>query len=401
MSRITLPNGCECTQPNVWPANWRTKKASIAKDWYVTYRFYDPIHKKEFPNGKLVMTKKMNIAKTLEDRQKITEGVIEAILYHLLHNGYNPITKKSIPPIQADLSISPETFIADALQFAYDNSTHLSKNTLDDVGYMLTRIKEAITRTNLMYLRTSDTRRRHVLALLKDCERNNDRWSGYMFNNYRAYLMGLFKILVKFEALEFNPVDENIEKAIIIKKVRRILTADERKKVREKLAEEPDFRRLFLIFFHSGGRLTELCTIKKEDTNIDKQEYKAVIKKGKLYKEVLRPIKNIAVPYWDELLRMAKPGDYLFGRGLRPNEIPCDPEFLTKKWRQLVKEGLGIDVDLYASKHLNLTEISEILSEQEAARQAGHTSTAMVAKIYNINHQSKKDEALKRVNNEF
>ena len=42
---IILPLSCTCSDLKVFPKNWMSAKVSIKKDWYVYYRFYDPVFK--------------------------------------------------------------------------------------------------------------------------------------------------------------------------------------------------------------------------------------------------------------------------------------------------------------------------------------------------------------------
>ncbi|HEX8316482.1 MAG TPA: hypothetical protein VF609_15880 [Flavisolibacter sp.] len=54
---IHLSNGCKCSEPKVNPANWETGKASLKKNWFIYYRFYDPSVKDKYPKGKLRIIK--------------------------------------------------------------------------------------------------------------------------------------------------------------------------------------------------------------------------------------------------------------------------------------------------------------------------------------------------------
>jgi hypothetical protein len=42
---IILPLSCTCSDLKVYLKNWISAKVSIKKDWYVYYRFYDPVFK--------------------------------------------------------------------------------------------------------------------------------------------------------------------------------------------------------------------------------------------------------------------------------------------------------------------------------------------------------------------
>lgn len=86
---INLPNSCKCTELNVFPNNWTYKNQSLKKDWYVYYRFYDPVFKDipKYRYGKLVIIKGMNQFKTVLERQENTRLIIEQsrlfLFYHI------------------------------------------------------------------------------------------------------------------------------------------------------------------------------------------------------------------------------------------------------------------------------------------------------------------------------
>lgn len=80
----------------------------------------------------------------------------------------------------------------------------------------------------------------------------------------------------------------------------------------------------------------------------------------------------------------------------------CSGIYMSNRWREyVVKEGLGIDIDFYSLKNLNLDETSDILDAEAAAKMAGHTSTVITLKHYLINEEERKMEKLRKVNNDF
>ena len=92
---INLPNQCYCSELNVFPKNWKSNKVSVKKDWYITYRFYDPtfLNSIKDKKGKLTMVKGMNHFKTISERKTETETIIDKELQKL-KGGYNPILNK-------------------------------------------------------------------------------------------------------------------------------------------------------------------------------------------------------------------------------------------------------------------------------------------------------------------
>src|ERR1700749_376027 len=116
---ITLPNNCYCSELSVHPQNWKQIGASVKKDWYIHYRFYDPMFSSEYPTGMLRIVKRMNRFKDLAARRQATKDMIATEIDILQNDGFNPITKKCLKPI-ANNNISETTSLLSALQFALD-----------------------------------------------------------------------------------------------------------------------------------------------------------------------------------------------------------------------------------------------------------------------------------------
>ena len=152
--------------------------------------------------------------------------------------------------------------------------------------------------------------------------------------------------------------------------------------------------------------------------DLKKQRVKITLRKGKQAMEVYKTIKDIALPFWTEI--MAEPGDVLFSKGLRPGDVEINPWQITKRWRDHVKAepakvekrnrngklsknptkgGLGINADLYSLKHSHSTEVVEALSTREAAEHNSHTNEAMVARVYDIRSVERKHDRVKGLNN--
>lgn len=225
--------------------------------------------------------------------------------------------------------------------------------------------------------------------------------SEHRFNKYRSYLMMLFSEIVEDDAIESNPIRE-LKKRRPIKKIRQVLSIEERKIIAKHLAPNyPEFWTFVQIFFHSGGRMSELLSIRKEDVSLKNQFYKAVVKKGKLKAEVLRPIKTISLDIWKSILDKANEGDYIFSVGLIPGPKQIRREQITRRWKEHVKVKLGITADIYSLKHSNLDEIARDLSIEAAAAQAGHTTPIVTMKYYAVGEKSRELERLKKAKNEF
>lgn len=402
---FALPNGCSRSEFSVTPKNWKTVKATTKTPWRIIYRFYDPAFKKTKKWGKQIPIKGMNEFHQLEDRQPITQGLIDDEIARL-KQGYNPITKRIIPPEIIggnDSEISPTTGLNAAFDLAL-NKLECAPGTKTDVEYALVCIQVACRQLKLDQLPIEQIRIRHIMVVLEKVGKNKGGWTAPNFNHYRAYLMMLFSILVPLGNMYGNPV-KDIQRKKVIKKIKEVLTDQQRIEVNDHLLKKDRrFWRFLHIFFHSGARITELMRLKKEHVDLVNQRIKFLVLKGQQYTEHWKPIKTIALELWEEVYTEAKPGQYLFSRNLVPGNKQINEDRITKRWRLLVKIPLGVTADFYSLKHLNSTETTDLLDEQAAADMNSHTSTAMVVKIYDVKREerkSKKNELLKAVNNPF
>lgn len=403
-SRISLPHGCSCSQIAVMPKNWRQAK-KITGPWSIHYRFYDPLER----NPKQVFDKKMNMYKNLADRKAATEFGLETIM-HALRQGYNPFFKNSMIKREMPVTVGPTTLIIPALRSALERIDIEPAYKKHIGNYVIPNIEKAAKELYYSSLFISEVKRRHIIFMLDHLKQVNKRFTDNTFNRFRTDLKILFKELVSIECIENNPIDENLPVKRVEAKERKVLSMAERKFLNELLADKyPAFHRYLNIFFHSGARSAELLKVKGEDVDLANQRYRVTIKKGRHHKTVWKVIKDIALGYWKEATADCCPGDYLFSRGLLPGAVPIQPYQIQKRWTRLVKDkefeidgkATKIEANFYSLKHSNSTEVSELVSQEAAAELNGHTSTKMVAKIYDLNSKSRMDDKLKAVNNKF
>ena len=342
----------------------------------------------------------MNTYKNVSERIGVTKLLIEDELRSLTEDGYNPIIKTSLLSIDAQCGISSNTPFINALREA-SKKLSVAATTLSDIRSVLKGVEKSSTQLRIVSLPISTIRRKHIKAILENMPKNNPNFSAHRFNKYRAYLIMLFKELVELEAIEVNPVRE-ISKQKTTTKFRRTLTLQERDKVNEHLKNKTyTFWRFLQIFFHSGGRETELMRLQGKHVDITRQRYVVLIKKGRQYREVERTIKDVALPLWKELIERCSAEDYLFSVGLEPGTKQIRTDQITRRWRTHVKKPLGIEADFYSLKHLNTDETAALLGIQDAAAQNSHTTTAITLQHYAIGEKERQHNRLKQVKNSF
>lgn len=405
-----LPNGCSTSPITVVPANWNTKSASVKREWRITYQFFDP----NFDKPKRVQVRGMNSFKDLAGRQAATWEIMKDEV-KMLKDGFNPILGK-ITEIwhdeDDDYIIHPSTPWIIALKKAADRMT-VVKSTASDLNIIIKAIGKAAERLKMSNTPISDIRIRHILRIFDYCKRTNKTFSDFRRNRYRTYLLSLFRELVLVQAVEYNPIKDIPVLRTAKRKPRQTLTKEEREKVDKHLKEK--FRTFWLftqIFYHSGSRISELLKVKTEDVNLKKQTFTITVLKGAQQTEVTKPIKNVAMPYWEEAMKKANKGQYIFSKRLIPGDTPIRPDQINKRWLRNVKKPLGITADFYSIKHSGNTdtvdntvamlmlEVQKI-AEQTAASLNAHTTTDMLKKVYDVNNKARMDEIIRNLDNKF
>jgi integrase len=424
---LTLPNGCKCSAKlsssssewtfSVFPSNWQKPNASLKKAWYVHYRFYDPRYCEQYPKGKLIICKGMNEYKELSQRQKATADIIRNELNNLLKWQYNPINgdflnPKDVPnPVAAHLNglgINDEEPLIYVLEYALKN-VEVAPTTRIDLKSVLKYFTVAAADLGLDRVPVREITKRHVKLILKRCGEIKKNWSNRTYNYYKAHISILFRFLVdEEELLEDNPA-EQIKLLPVIKRIRPTLTNEQRIRINEGLKQDNyRFWVMLQIFFHSGARRKELLLVRGKDVNLERQEVVYTIRKGKLREEI-RPIKNVALQFWQFMMEGCAPDQYVFSEGLEPGEQPIRPEQLTRRWRRWVKDrkdekgnpkyGENIP-DWYSLKHLNTTETSDIVGTELAAKHNQH-SEKVLKRHYDVKGKQRELNMLKSVNNTF
>lgn len=426
---IQLPNGCHIGKMSVHPKNWEEPGADLSDEWYIHYRFHDPRYKDKYPKGYLVKARGMNDIESLAERRRVTWGFIENEKKKL-QLGYNPVLGKIISA--NELEISPVTGLAIALEKSFKLLP--ASITKDKIKNVLVHIQRGIRQLSYDRLPVGEIDQPHLEVLLLKIAQNKeaeykelrvqaaaaskkqkknrrpakaipDTWGPEAFNSYRAYLQILFKQIKKVGGTKIKPVDD-IEKKKGIKKLREEFTAEELQTINDYLkANHYTFWRVMRIFSPSGARETELMGVQKEHVDLPGQRFRVLIKKGKgRWEWKWKTITRSALPLWEEIMKEAAAGDYLFSKDLRPGAVRISARQLGTRWKKHVKWKLGINKDFYDFKHSFTTKVINMAlkkieeATQVAADHNSHTSTAMNKKVYDLESDQRLHRELKEIN---
>ncbi|HET8885875.1 MAG TPA: tyrosine-type recombinase/integrase [Salinimicrobium sp.] len=398
---ILLPHNCSCSEPSIHPPDWRTAKScSLKKKWYVQYYFYDPEFKDDPKQyGKLIIVKAgVNRYKTLSERRSAVSALLDYEI-NQLKEGFNPITKRKIGDFDFEYEIDPSTPAEKAIKRA-DKNIKGAPSTISDITSVTKYLTKSLRQLRLSETPIQDLRRKHLRVVLEHMSEQNN-YSDKRYNKVRSYVLMIFSELAEMETIEINPVKE-IKKRKTVKRLRTILTADEREKINNYLKPNNyKFWRFLQLFFHAGCRTTEFLRIRKEDVRLFNLEFKILVKKGRGYEEVIKPINKNVVHLWSEILSDARDHEYLFSNGLVPGINKIREDQITRRWKRHVKGKLGITVDFYALKHLHTDLIAEAVDINMASAVNGHKSTHMAVEHYAVNHKKRLMESMKKINVQF
>ncbi len=303
---------------------------------------------------------------------------------HALERGYNPRKKA----IAADCTEYDHT-LESALLFALEKKK-LEPETKRVVRSRLNLCLAEAKKLHYSAMPIANVRRRHIINIL-------DNFKDNVHNECRARLKLLFKELVKREIIESNPVDEFAETRQVVRKLKKLLTPDERQKLYSLKETHYTFWRYINIFFHSSRRNTEMLSIKKEHVDLHNQKFQVLQKKGKKTKWVWVTIENNAMHFWEEIMSEAKQDDwYLFAENLRPGkrDKPIRTDQIKRRWQMYVRDKLGIKQGFYILKHSHLDEIAEKKGIEAAQMSAGHSSK-VVTMMYAIGESDREHERKK------
>lgn len=406
---LQLPHDCRAGQVSVTPHNWRKVNANKNCTWKISYWFYDDNLKQK----KKVVIKGLNHLGSLHEKQDAVPLLLEDEIREIKDMGYNRITQV-YGGEEVDSEINPYTPFCKALDWAFENKV-AEGPTKTDIKSALKYIKNGAVGMHMDHLPVSQLEKEHLIMILKKCgelkvktdipigktgKTKKGIWTPNQFNHYRKYLSALYCELEEVAAVKTNPL-KDIRKQKHASAKRKILTPEECAIIDE-YTKKHHFRFWILIniFFHSGGRTTELFRVQGKHVDLKRQTISYLIKKGKnpLWEE--KPIKDEAVPFWEKAMTGCAHEDYVFSVGLKPGAAKISPRQAGLRWEKHIKKKLGITCDWYGLKHLHTDQVAALLTLKEAQVHNGQTNLT-TAKIYAINEDMREMNRVKHLRNKF
>jgi integrase len=365
------------------------KLNKTSKYWYIHYR-YDGVQFRD--------TYGINKIEDLKLRERSYNKICADLLIDL-KNGFNP-------NISEDVISQNDMNIIQALNFGlHEKKGSLKKESFCSYSGTVRFLETAAKTLKMENLKIVDLKRIHVKSLLTEVGRVREKWTNNTYNTHLLHLKIILYVLVKEDIIESNPAtkidNKKVDKESSYHKPASELEIEKIKKA----LFDSDFN--FYIFcitiFHTGIRPGELLRVNLGMVDLVRDEFNLPGTMTKNGNARTVPINKYLKEYYANMNFSELPVDYyLFGsfksqgkgkkkkeNKLLPNFIPSEFPTVRKtagdKWREIVKDGLGIEMNLYAMKHYGADQkILAGMSMDSLRELYGHSSKLMTEKYAKI-----------------
>jgi integrase len=358
-------------------------KVCKSKYWYVYFRYNKKQYRYKYG---------INNITDLKERE-LEANLLKDALYTKLKNGWNP----ELPDIitqQSDLSLCA------ALDFALEKKTpSLGKKTVSGYTGSINFIKQAIKDLRLEPLQVVDCKRVHVKMIIEKAKENRN-WTNKAYNKHLNHFKAVLSELIQWDIIEANPA-HNIKNMPTAEVNANNPASDKDIELikKELLQKSPNFYIFCIALFHTGIRPEELLSLRLSMVDLGNNEIILPAEITKTNKIRIVPINPFLKKELEAMNFEKLPKDFfLFGSnreagkgniGKHLDFIPAPTKIkrdtATKRWYRIVKTGLGIDMNLYALKHLGANKKILAGLELDTLRELyGHTSKLMTVKYAKV-----------------
>ncbi|MEI6948971.1 tyrosine-type recombinase/integrase [Paraflavisolibacter sp. H34] len=385
---------------------------NLEKNWFIHFSITNldtgEIKRKQFRGG-------INFYKDKQSR--LREGnALKKFWQQQLQSGWHPFEQVQKPSPEEEFRQMP---FNQALDFALKHAS-VSGKTRQDYGCTVKFVQEAATTLGLSERPVVEIERPHIRMMLEQIKKER-KWSNKAYNKHRGYLSGVLSHLDDFEATRFNPA-HRIKPLPVTETEKYVpLTEEEKEILRDFLfIHHYRFFVYLMVIYHTGIRPKEVLALKIRSVNLEEglitilPDLEAENSKTKTIRKV--PINNHLQLFLRELKLELYPSDYYvfgspftsgsgnrgagsqprYGKPMRgtgyktgisgtmrtdyflPSPTQIKRDTVTRLWKRIVMDKLGIDKHQYALKHTGANDKILAGIDLEALRELyGHSSTLM------------------------
>lgn len=359
------------------------KYDDLSKPWFVYFRYDKKLFR--FKYG-------INYINNYKEREIEANALRDALLQKL-KEGWNPL----LPDLEIN---NPKLTFSESLDFSIEKKKpNIGPKTLSGYKGTINFIKKGIDALSLNNLLITETKRSHI-KLIMECVSKERKWSNKAYNKHLNHLKAILNELVQWDIIDINPAHKINNLAVSESRSNIPATPEEHEIIKNHLKSfHYEFYNFIITIFHTGIRPEEILKIKLSMIDLNKSVIVLPPEITKTDIERLVPINSHLLEVYKKMNISNLPNSYyLFGSfresgkgniGSKLDFIPGPTKLkrdtATKRWKKIVKDGLGIDVNMYSNKHAGAN--AKILAgmDLDALRELyGHTSKLMTKKYAKV-----------------
>ncbi len=317
--------------------------------WYVHFSYLGK--PKKFKKG-------INYIKNRKEKETFGNALAKH-LHQKLKDGWNPLVSEELT--------NNDIYFIDALKFGLkEKNNSVKPKTFNNYKNTLDLIIDVINKLGLDYLKIENVKRLHIRSIIKKCKESYDL-SNHGRNKYLSHLSAVMNELLDSDIIDNNPCHKIKNLPVAESNANRTSSKDEHTLIKEELSKNHvNFYKFIQTEYHTGIRPNEILSIQLHMVNLEDREINLppiITKSGVKRRDVV--INNPMLDILEDMNLKDLPKQYyLFGsfrikgqgnRGKFEDFIPgptrIKRDTATKRWKRIIKDGLGIDVNMYSYKH--------------------------------------------------
>jgi integrase len=392
------------------------KPSDLKKEWSIYFNYlhggtWYPIKRKS----------EINRCKTFKEKEKELHA-LKAAMEVALKRGWNPVTKSYSGSTEKLVSLDDNVTIVKALDFAL-KKCDVADSTRNNYRCCLKKIKQAIFELNLQHMIITDVKRKHFRLIIEQAKLKN-KWSNKTFNKNLGNLQAMISRLEEWEVIEYNPAHK-IKKLPVFETEKLFVpyTEAEKKTISEYLfLNLYGFYVYLMTIYHTGLRPMEVLALKISDLELSKSMIILVPEKSRRNSKTKRlrevQLNRHLLPLLREWIKdVANKECFVFGSPYEPGkgnkgssigrtgDGALNPEYfkpsctrikrdtVTRLWKKIVIDQLGIKKYQYAAKHTGTDDrLLAGVSIEAMKDMYGHSENYMTERYQTVLKKLRREE---------
>lgn len=352
-------------------------KGKLSDEWFVQYEVWDPELKKVF---------KRKVRTGINDIDNIKEKKIYGAALLRLVEKYFGIGQEELVDDIPILEIPTfSSAMKDRLLFYKATNKQRTYTTFRSICLRFEKF------LNNKKIKIDAIGPKHVtdyIVYLKQPDKKDKIISNRTVNNNLTQLSSLFQSWVEMEFISKNPFKKVKKLQKVQSRVNEPFTNEEITRITEHLlgSGRPDLIRLFLFWCHEYYltlRTSEVLSLQKVNYQLESGIVLVYGTEAKNNKSRPVAIPNQFYAVIKELkLDEIGDSDYIFSVGLMPGKKLCRLDEVTTLWRETIKQGLGIDKNMYGIKHTAAIKMDESGTPVRQIQEHLRHSSLQMTEIY-------------------